>query len=526
MPDHHCDVTGYGRHAPYSSPEALSDLGGSDAGSSQLPLRRGAACEPQIDPSEQSAANSTPTPRRTRAAATAGSAAVAAPAAALSRPAMAERAAKLFPLDAAGPAASGMGLLASSPVNALVLFAFEAANKRCEAHGSALSLAYGNFDRVVATGWLVADALGLPLLERGDAFRLGGAARKRAAKVEKTVAAKNKAAATAAAKAADGEARQLVLEAAAKEHAELLAAPVEPPLELPAMPPETAARTVAVGGKRKRDVISPERDVMSCAKRAQLAHAAVAKAAKLERAAEAEAKAAGVHFHTVLASAKERDGVLSRMCEEQRNAGDAAAAAFDRRIARLEAESTEDDAAVDAALEAIDAAHSEWREKEHARVQAEAVAHAAHAEEMQRAEQARIEQWDARVQEWDARLQALQAEAPADGSPADGPPAEAQPVAVDGEEAGDDGLDDDDEELRQLSWGQLYTVAQEARERNRVLLAWGREMRDRMFALDAALMQAAERLGPVGEANYRDASDEQKAQLWARVCTLWSALDD
>ena len=134
--------------------------------------------------------------------------------------------------------------------------------------------------------------------------------------------------------------------------------------------------------------------------------------------------------------------------------------------------------------------------------------------------------WDSRVQEWEARLQA---EAPADGSPA-----EAQPVAVDDEEAGDDGLDDDDEdieelepELRQLSWGQLYTVAQEARERNRVLLAWGREMRDRMFALDAALTQAAERLGPVGEAGYHDASDEQKAQLWARVCTLWtSALDD
>ena len=150
---------------------------------------------------------------------------------------------------------------------------------------------------------------------------------------------------------------------------------------------------------------------------------------------------------------------------------------------------------------------------------------AADAEEIQRAahaEQASIEQWEARVQEWEARLQALQAEAPADGSPA-----ETQPVAVDDAEAGDIHDEQLEPELRQLSWGQLYTVAQEARERNRVLLAWGREMRDRMFALDAALTQAAERLGPVGEANYHDASDEQKAQLWARVCTLWtSALDD
>ena len=37
----------------------------------------------------------------------------------------------------------------------------------------ALSKAFGNFDRVVALGWLVADALGAPLLTREAAYDIG-----------------------------------------------------------------------------------------------------------------------------------------------------------------------------------------------------------------------------------------------------------------------------------------------------------------------------------------------------------------
>lgn len=36
-----------------------------------------------------------------------------------------------------------------------------------------LSKAYGNFDRVVGLGWLLADAVGLPVLERSDAYAVG-----------------------------------------------------------------------------------------------------------------------------------------------------------------------------------------------------------------------------------------------------------------------------------------------------------------------------------------------------------------
>ena len=52
------------------------------------------------------------------------------------------------------------------------------ANAYCDDHGTALSEAYGNFDRVVALGWLLGDvALGC-LIEKVDAFKVGGKAGK------------------------------------------------------------------------------------------------------------------------------------------------------------------------------------------------------------------------------------------------------------------------------------------------------------------------------------------------------------
>ena len=67
---------------------------------------------------------------------------------------LAVRVPKMFPLDAAGPAASGIDAVAATATNALVRFATNEADKLCDAHGGALSRAFGNFDRVVATGWL------------------------------------------------------------------------------------------------------------------------------------------------------------------------------------------------------------------------------------------------------------------------------------------------------------------------------------------------------------------------------------
>ena len=51
------------------------------------------------------------------------------------------------------------------------------------ANVKALSTAYGNFDRVVAAGWFLADAVGLPLLERGDALAAGLKAKREAVRI-------------------------------------------------------------------------------------------------------------------------------------------------------------------------------------------------------------------------------------------------------------------------------------------------------------------------------------------------------
>ena len=66
----------------------------------------------------------------------------------------------MFSLDATGPAASGMPKVAEKATMELVSLAFGAVGKLCDQHGKALSKAFGNFDRVVGLGWLVADALG------------------------------------------------------------------------------------------------------------------------------------------------------------------------------------------------------------------------------------------------------------------------------------------------------------------------------------------------------------------------------
>ena len=81
--------------------------------------------------------------------------------------AMAERASKMFVVSAAGPQRSGLPPAARKVNKELCLLAFNAANDLCNEHGKALSAAFGNFDRVVALGWLIGDALGMPPVDRG-----------------------------------------------------------------------------------------------------------------------------------------------------------------------------------------------------------------------------------------------------------------------------------------------------------------------------------------------------------------------
>ena len=84
----------------------------------------------------------------------------------------------MFKLDAKGPTASGRPSITRTVTKENVQSAWSAANDYYDDHGAALSDAYGNFDRVVALGWLLGDvALGC-LMEKTDAFRVGGKAGK------------------------------------------------------------------------------------------------------------------------------------------------------------------------------------------------------------------------------------------------------------------------------------------------------------------------------------------------------------
>ena len=56
----------------------------------------------------------------------------------------------------------------------------------------ALSSAFGNFDRVVACGWLLQDALGLPLSSRDIAYAIGLKARTQAGRLKAQIYQKRK----------------------------------------------------------------------------------------------------------------------------------------------------------------------------------------------------------------------------------------------------------------------------------------------------------------------------------------------
>ena len=119
------------------------------------------------------------------------------------------------------------------------------------AHVDALSSSYGNFDRVVALGWLVADALGCPFLSRKDALKVGHAARQRAGKLATQRASTRRDAQRRIGRlAADDPARQTLAAEAEEAAVALLASPVSPALPLPDAPP-------TVCGKRARETSAP-----------------------------------------------------------------------------------------------------------------------------------------------------------------------------------------------------------------------------------------------------------------------------
>ena len=98
---------------------------------------------------------------------------------------MASRRAKMFVLGAAGPVTSGETGRVKAPTRKRLRQAWAHINKLKADYISALSQSFGNFDRVVAAGWLVADLMGYAVLERADAYALGCKVRYEAGVAEK-----------------------------------------------------------------------------------------------------------------------------------------------------------------------------------------------------------------------------------------------------------------------------------------------------------------------------------------------------
>lgn len=183
--------------------------------------------------------------------------------------AVAERDAAMFVVGAKGALASGLPRAASHATNLLVHLVAQHVKAYSKEHVNALSRSFGNFDRVVAQGWLVADALGLPLLERHDAFVLGSAVRNRA--------------------------KALKTKMGEKADEAFVHAAVDPPLPVP---DARAAATAAVSGKRAREEPEssaaqlPVSRLRQIAKRAAAADAAAHEAREAAMAAWAASQAA------------------------------------------------------------------------------------------------------------------------------------------------------------------------------------------------------------------------------------------
>ena len=92
---------------------------------------------------------------------------------ALSQEWVAERHTEMFVEGAAGLAASELVEIVRKVTGQLVKVTWAHVQGLTQDNIGALSKSFGNFDRVVALGWLLGDAMGLPLMERKDAHMVG-----------------------------------------------------------------------------------------------------------------------------------------------------------------------------------------------------------------------------------------------------------------------------------------------------------------------------------------------------------------
>jgi hypothetical protein len=190
----------------------------------------------------------------------------------------------MFIVGAAAPQASGVPSAAKRATMELVVLAYNAVTELCDAQGEALSKSFGNFDRVVALGWLLGDALGARLLPRKQANDIGLKARKAAVALKADVVAKKK---------ADDPQRRELSEKAEAEEAERLRKEIDFPM-MPAQPVPSGSRKRT----RAKEMTQSERErlddeaVLKAEKAVKRAGALVERAGKAEEQAASRCTAA------------------------------------------------------------------------------------------------------------------------------------------------------------------------------------------------------------------------------------------
>jgi hypothetical protein len=218
----------------------------------------------------------------------------------------------------------------------------EVCDEQCDSDGLALSQAFGNFDRRVAVGWLLADAAGKPLLERPQAHALGLKAQRAhgAAKVSIRDARK-RAIAPARAAGADISAAQDDAEAKIwREDAGVIAA--DQPPAAPAAPAASAAAEGGTGSRKRArehpsDIEAADYQVLQCETAMDKADRALGRA---EDASDAQMQHVLSLFDKLDSSTVKgikRLRMQSRIRKEGRKSHNASLAAKNAKIAALEA---------------------------------------------------------------------------------------------------------------------------------------------------------------------------------------------
>ena len=106
----------------------------------------------------------------------------------LPQDALSARVPKMFDASESGPKESGLDPITTEVNKALLKAASQLILKDIPAEMvKALSKAFGNFDRVVGLGRLLADAVGQPLLEHSRAHAVGLSAKYEAGKVKAAI---------------------------------------------------------------------------------------------------------------------------------------------------------------------------------------------------------------------------------------------------------------------------------------------------------------------------------------------------